>query len=278
MVLDLDNRVRARDRRLAAVVLALAFVAPAAQGAVPTSQLGVSVQPGELLVQPIVEYARDSNFEYDPAEFGFPSTGEFKGHYHRDIETLWVAYGLGQQLALDFGASAARATLDRAFEDQTGMPERTEESGLGNLRARLSWEWGLPRERRPAYFAFGEFFVPHDRKRVLTGTADWVFQFGVGASREFASGVLSVRAGVLFEEASASATDWGEVAVDYLARLSPRYAVLGALVVNEGDEVSLRAELRCAITPRIDLRVGSAVGLTSHGNDIAPEVGVLFRF
>ena len=235
------------------------------------------MRKGELLTNLSYEHYRDHNFEYDPFEFGFESEGEFKGRYRAHEEVLFVAYGLSDRVAWELEGDRLSASLRRAAEDLSGLPEEVKESGLGNVRTRLTWRWKEERGRRPELFSYSEVFFPHDKDQPLTGTADWVFHGGIGAIRGFRWGTVTFRAGLLFEEASASATDWGEVSLEYLKRVSPRLTFFGSLLVREGDEVSLIAEAQWHLSPHLVLRLNDGQGLTSHGFDWEPEVGLLWR-
>jgi len=262
---------------LAPAVCAAEGDAGSARG-IPTSQFGVYVHQGEWLVYPGFEYYRDHNFEYDPNEFGFASPSEFKGRYRASEEVLFLAYGLSDRLAWELEGDAISASLRKAAEDRSGLPAEVRESGLGNVRTRLTWRWAEERGRRPELFSYSDVFFPHDKKKVLTGTPGWVFDAGIGAARDFHWGTLTLRGGILFEEASASATDWGEVALEYLKRVSPRLTVFSSLLVREGDEVSLIAEVQWQVSPHVVLRLNNGLGLTPHGYDLEPEAGILFRF
>jgi hypothetical protein len=269
------------------IALAVALLAPAAyalegdagpEPGLPTSQFGIYVHPGELLVYPGFEYYRDRDFEYDPNEFGFSSSGEFKGRYRASEAVLFVAYGLSDRLAWELEGDLIRTSLQKAAEDRSGMPAEVRQSGLGDVRTRLTWRWAEESGRRPELFSYSEVFFPHDKEKPLVGTADWVFHGGIGAIRGFRWGTVTLRGGILFEEASASATDWGEVALEVLKRLSARVNLYGAILVREGDEVSLINEVQWRLSPHVVLRLNNGLGLTSHGNDWEPEVGVLFSF
>ena len=269
------------------LALVVALAAPAAHASegdagsergLPTSQFGIYVHRGEWLVYPGFEYYRDHDFEYDPNEVGFPSPGEFKGRYRASEEVLFVAYGLSDRLAWELEGDALKVSLKKAAEDRSDMPAELRESGLGNVRTRLTWRWTEERGRRPELFSYSNIFFPHDKDKPLVGTADWVFDAGFGAIRDFRWGTVTLRGGILFEEASASATDWGEVALEYLKRVSPRVTLFSSLLVREGDEVSLITEMQWRLSQHAVLRLNNGLGLTSHGNDWEPEVGVLFRF
>lgn len=244
----------------------------------PTSQFGIYVRKGEWLVYPAFEYYRDRELEYDPNEFGFPSVGEFKGRYRASEEVLFVAYGLSDRLAWELEGDAIHTSLHKAPEDLTGMPEELRQSGLGHVRTRLTWRWAEEKGRRPELFSYTEVFFPHDKDKLLVGTADWVFHGGIGATRGYRWGTMTFRAGLLFEEASASATDWGEVSLEYLKHVSTRVTFFSSVLVREGDEVSLINEVQYRLSRHAVLKLNNGLGLTSHGFDWEPEIGVLFRF
>jgi hypothetical protein len=243
-----------------------------------TSQFGTYVRKGELLVYPSFEYYRDSDLEYNPADFGFPSEREFRGRYRASEEVLFLAYGLSDRLAVQFEGAAIQASLRKAAGDRSGLPARLSESGLGDVQARLTWRWLEESGRRPEIFSYSEVFFPHDRHKPLIGTPDWVVDTGLGAIRGFRWGTVTLRAGFLYEAGSASTIDWSEIAVEYLKRLSPRITLFGALVMLQGDEGTLVTELQWHLSPHVVVRLNNGLGLTPLAPDWAPEVGVLFRF
>lgn len=278
------------------IVLATALLAPAGhawEGAagslpahlrdrgtgIPTSMSGSYVRAGELLVFPSFDYYRDQDFEYDPAELGFsPGGAEFRGRYQASEGNVLLAYGLSDRLAVELTGAVIRASLQRAAADPSNMPAELEESGLGDVRTRLNWRWLTESGRRPEVFGYVGIAVPHDAAKRLVGTPDWVGDAGLGVIRGYSWGTVTFRAGVEFDLESASVGDWGEVALEYLRRLSPRVGVYGALVMFEGDELSLVTELQWHLNPRVVLKLNNGLGLTEHGIDWAPRVGVLFSF
>ena len=66
-------------------------------------------------------------------------------------------------------------------------------------------------------------------------------------------------------------------AVEYLKRLSPSWRVV-ATVEGETEDVSLIGEAQWSFSERGFLKLNCGFGLTEKAEDIAPEVGVLFRF
>jgi hypothetical protein len=241
---------------------------------VPTSQVGAYLRPGELFVYPAFAHARDHDFEYDPNEFGFAAPGEFKGRYRERREMLVVGYGWSDRIALEFEANVKRATLEKGADDTSAFPAKIEESGLGKVKARIDWRLLEERGRRPELFSYGELVVPHDGNKHLVGTENVIVNGGLGVIRGFRAGTVTFRAGFEWDTASASPTDWQEIALEYLKRVSPSWTVYAALAVSEGDEGSAVGELQWTASRRVTLRLRSAYGLSPHGPDWAPEVGV----
>lgn len=250
------------------------------RGGVPTSLASTYVRDGELLTSLEFRYNRDNEFEYDPNEFGFASSAptEFKGRYWDSSADVLVAYGLSDDLVLELEAAAMRASLQKADDDLSGMPNELKESGLGHVRTRLDWRLLPETEHRPEVFTYVGALIPHDKSEHLIGTGDWLGIAGAGVVRGFDWGTMTFRMGVEYDFGSASEIDWGEVAVEYLKRLSPTMTVYGAVSVLEGDEYSLVGELQWHLSPAIVLKLNSGVGLTAHGMDWSPKIGVLFNF
>jgi hypothetical protein len=247
---------------------------------VPTSLASTYVRDDELLTSLEFRYNRDNEFEYDPNEFGFPSSAptEFKGNYWDSSADVLVAYGLNDDLVLELEAAASRASLEKADDDLSGMPAELKESGLGHVRTRLDWRMLAETEHRPEVFTYVGALVPHDSSKHLIGTSDWVGNAGAGVIRGFDWGTVTFRMGLEYDFSSASELDWGEVAVEYLKRLSPGLTVYGAVQVLEGDEYSLVGEVQWHLTPAVVLKLNSGFGLTPHGMDWSPRLGVLFTF
>jgi hypothetical protein len=152
------------------------------------------------------------------------------------------------------------------------------------VQSRLDWRWLEERGRRPEIFSYAGVVIPHDKKKPLIGTADWIYNGGVGAIRGFRWGTMTARLGFLYDTSSASAIDFGEYAIEYLKRVSPRLSVYLGYVVLEGDEASLGTELHWSPSPRVTIRLGNRLGVvsstlsaTANGLDWAPTIGVLFR-
>ena len=179
---------------------------------------------------------------------------------------------------LELEAAASRASLQKADDDLTGMPSEIKESGMGHLSTRLDWRLLDETASRPEIFTYVGALIPHDSSKHLIGTPDWLAMAGAGVIRGYGWGTMTFRMGLEYDLGSASELDWGEVAVEYLKRLSPALTVYGAVQVLEGDEYSLVGEVQWHLTPAVVLKLNSGFGLTPHGMDWSPRVGVLFSF
>jgi hypothetical protein len=244
---------------------------------VPTSMFGTYLRGRELMVYPFFEYYRDRNYEYSPAELGFVDDVEFRGRYRATEGLMLVAYGLTDDLIVEFEAAMIKASLGKAADDSSALPAKLRESGLGDVEGQVRWRWRHETETRPEIFSYTELVVPHSRDKPLIGTTGLEIKFGTGLVRGFSWGTLTVRGAVQFEEESDSHFDLGEYAVEYLRRLSSQ-ARLYVGVEGTQDEVELITELQWHLGSRVFAKFNNAVGLTSKATDWAPEIGVVFRF
>lgn len=242
---------------------------------VATSMFGTYVRRGELIVYPFFEYYRDADFEYAPAELGFGLEEDFRGRYRAKEGLLLLAYGAGEDLALELEAAVIDAALDKAPDDPSGMPSRIEEKGLGDVEGQVRWRFRRETEDRPELFAYGEIVFPHAADKPLTGTPGWELKAGVGAVRGFGFGTMTVRAAIEYSEASTSHFDVGEYAIECLRRVSPRLRVHAGLEGTQ-DELSLITEAQVRLSRHAVLKLNNGFGLTSKATDWAPEVGILF--
>ncbi len=245
---------------------------------VSTSQFGTYVRKGELLVYPFFEYYRDADAEYKPSEFGFGLDQDFRGKYRASEGLLFLAYGLTDWLAIEVEAAVIDATLETSPDDPSGIPDRIHESGLGDIEGQLRARWSRETERRPELFSYFEAVAPSQRDKLLIGTPEWEMKLGAGLAKGFSWGTVTVRAAAEYaRDEGERKLEFGEYALEYLKRLSPRWRVyLG--VEGEQDEVSLIPEAQWHVTDSIFIRFNSAFGLTSKATDWAPEVGVVFAF
>lgn len=241
-----------------------------------TSIFGTYVRPGELLVSPFVEYYIDDDLEYEPFELGYGLEQEFRGRYRATEGLIFLAYGLSDRLAIEFEAAIIRASLEKASEDPSTMPDRIEESGQGDWQVELDWRMLPETATRPELFSYFELTPPSNQDAPLIGTPDWEYKLGMGLIRGLSWGTLTGRAAIAYS-AEEEELEAGEYAVEYLKRLSPAWRVYAG-VEGEQDEVELIGEVQWHFWSRGYLRVNSGYGLTSKATDWSPDVGLVFSF
>ena len=244
---------------------------------IPTSLFGTYIGKGELLFYPFYEYAKTTAFEYKPSELGFVGGEDFLGKTAEHEYLLFFAYGISDRLAVELETAVyAETSFEKAADDPSSVPARLEESGLGDVDMHLRWRWTAETEHRPEMFSFVEVTPPFQEHKHLIGTQDWEAALGFGVVRGGRWGTITGRAALAWDGAD-SKVDLGEYAVEYLKRTSPRWRFVASLE-GETDEVSLIGEAQWFFSRRAFLKLNCGFGLTEKAPDVAPELGVLFRF
>jgi hypothetical protein len=241
---------------------------------IPTSMFGTYVRKGELLFYPFFEYYYDRNMEYEPFDFGLVSQTEYRGRYEASERLLFLGYGVSDRLALEFEAAFISARLDKSPRDNSPLPSRLEETGLGDVEGQVRWRWNRETATRPEYFSYFETVFPTGRRHSLIGTSDWQFKLGTGRVKGYPWGTFTMRAAVEYD-AGSSAFGAGEVAFEYLKRLS-NTARFFVMAEGTEDEWELVPEIQLQVGRYGYLKLGTGIGLTSKATDIAPEVGFMF--
>lgn len=289
-----SSRERGLGLSIAMMLLATAAVAATPEdrlkdrgAGLPTSRFGTYVLAGEWLLEPSYQYSTNRDFQYDPASFGFPVTNDegFEGRYTAGEERLFAAYGFNEKLAIEFEARAIQASLEKADEDLTGMPDKTSQSGLGEVRARLVWRWCEERGHRPELYSYGEAVFPHDDGKPLIDSPDWVYNAGFGAIHGYRWGTMTLRVGIEYDTGSESTIDFHEYAIEYLKKFSPAWTLYAGYVVFEGDEAYLATEGQWSPNPRLTVKASIQKGVVANILSASPNsmdwisaIGVLFRF
>lgn len=241
---------------------------------VSTSMFGTYIRRGEFLVYPFFEYYRDHNYEYEAGELGFVGTTEHRGRYRAREGLIFLAYGISENVAVEFEAATISASLEKSAQDVSGLPARLEQSGVGDVEGQVRWRWRKETDVRREWFSYFETVAPVQRSKLLIGTPGWEYKFGTGMIRGLSWGTITVRAAVAHAEGM---FEVGEIAVEYLRRLSNRVRFYGGIEGTQ-DEVELIAEAQIFLSPNIVLKLNNAVGVTSKATDWAPEIGVMFSF
>lgn len=241
---------------------------------VSTSMFGTYIRRGELLVYPFFEYYRDHNYEYEAGELGFVGATEHRGRYRAHEGLIFLAYGISDNVAVEFEAATISASLEKSTQDGSGLPSRLEQSGVGDVEGQIRWRWRRETESRSELFSYFETVAPVQRKKLLIGTPGWEYKFGTGMIRGRSWGTITIRGAVAYADGS---PELGEVAFEYLRRLSNRLRFYAGVEATQ-DEVELIAEAQVFISRNIVLKLNSGLGVTSKATDWAPEIGVMFSF
>lgn len=242
----------------------------------PTSMFGTYVRSGELLFYPFFEYYLDDDMEYSPDEFDFGLDMDFEGRYRASEGLIFLGYGLTRNLAIEMEAAIIDASLEKSSTDTSAMPAKLTESGLGDVQTQVDWRWLTETARRPEIFSYAEVVYPLQKDKVLTGTSEWEIKVGTGVIRGFKFGTITARAAVEYSS-DAGTTELGEVAVEYLKRLSRFWRIyLGVEGVQ--DEIELITEAQWHVSDRVFVKLNNAFGITPKATDWAPEIGIMFSF
>ena len=246
---------------------------------VPASIFGTYIGQHELLIYPFFEYARDHNREYNPSQFGLPLSADFRGKFHSTAEQIFIGYGVSDWLALELEVAHISATLEKSPADPV-TPSKITESGVTDFEAQIRARVRRESSRGPEVFAYGDVTFPSNKSKVLIGDKDWDFRPGFGVTKGFSWGTITGRiTGEWNREESRPIL--GELALEYLRRVSPRARLFLAIEGGEGgtpDEFDFVTGLQYRIGNRMLLKFDNSIGLQSKSPDWVPQFGVMFSF
>lgn len=97
---------------------------------------------------------------------------------------IFIGYGLSDRLAVEFEAAVITASLEKSPADPSAMPNRIEESGLGDVEGQLRWRWMKESSTRPELFSYFEATVPHSKSKALIGTPEVELKLGTGVIKD----------------------------------------------------------------------------------------------
>jgi hypothetical protein len=234
------------------------------------------IQPGQLLVYGYFEYYNDADYEYKPSELGYTAGVDYRGDYEGFEELIFIGYGVTDRLALEIEAAYISAELKKGADDDSDFPDAIDESGIGDIEAQLRWRWAEETAGRPEVFSYFETVFPTQDEGSLIGTTDWEVVFGTGVIRGFPVGTIAARVAAEYDAAESKA-EVGELAFEYIRRLSSHWRVYGA-VEGTQDEWEFITEAQWHLTDHVLLKLNNAFGMTSKAPDWAPEVGVMLSF
>jgi hypothetical protein len=245
-------------------------------GGIPLSMFGTYINEGEFMIYPFYEYYHDSDAEYSPQELGYQLDEDFFGKYRAHEGLIFLGYGISDYLAIELEAAFITATQYKSKDDPTDLPDKIEESGLGDVEGQLRYRWNKENETTPEYFSYFETVFPLQKDKKLIGTSDWEFKFGSGIMKGFSWGTLTARIAVEYDR-SENKTELGEYAVEYLKRISKLFRFYVGIEGSQ-DEIELITDLQFHVFENGFIRINNAFGVTKKATDYAPEIGILFRF
>jgi hypothetical protein len=239
-----------------------------------TSIFGTYVRHRELLVHPFFEYYLNNDQEYKPGDFVNGPDIDYRGRFRASEELLFIGYGLTDWLAIEFEAAVIQATQYKSPKDNSVMPQKFSESGIGDVQSEFNFRWQKEGPRRPELFSYFEIVYPTRGSRKMIGTGDWEFKLGTGLIRGFHFGTITLRTSLEYplEDGKLS---WGGFAVEYLKKLSAKWRIYVGVETNQ-DEVEFITEAQWHITNRIFFRFNNGFGITSKATDWAPDTGIVF--
>lgn len=241
------------------------------------SMLGTYVRKGELLVYPFFEWYADHNLEYKPSELGYGLNRDYRGRFRASEGILYFAYGISQDVAVEFESAVITAELRKSAADSATVPTRFRESGLGDVEGQIRWRVQHENEHRPEIYTFFETVFPLQRTRHIIGTQDWEFSAGFGLTRGFSWGTMTFRASAEYAR-EARQIDAGEYAIEYMRQLSPSWRIITAIEGSQVDEISWLTEVQWRFARNAIIKLNNGWGFTQNATDFAPEVGVMFNF
>jgi len=245
---------------------------------IPTSLFGTYIREKEFLFYPFYEYTRTGKFEYEPSELGFAGNGEFQGKLEEHEALVFFAYAFTDSLAIEFeSALYSSADFTKASDDTTNVPSSIRESGLGDTEINIRWRHWKEKASRPEITFFFQTVFPLQKNKKLIGTQDWEFVPGIVVTKGYPFGTLAARLSAAYNTGENKA-EFDEWAIDYVKRLSPLWRVVLSVEADQLDEVSLIGEVQYTLSKYAVLKINCGFGLVEKAPDIAPEIGVLFRF
>jgi hypothetical protein len=242
---------------------------------VATSLFGTYVRGGEVLIYPFYEYTTNKDQEYSPEELGFVGTQDYRGKNTEHEALIFLSYGVSENVAVELESALwTTAAQHKSPDDPSAMPDEVTESGFGDTQAELRWRWWKENDKKPEFWSYFETVFPFQRDRKIIGTQEWELIQGFGLTRGFRFGTLTARASMEYQ-ADEGKVAFGEYALEYLKRISPRWRAVLA-IEGEEDEVAAIAEAQWQIAPHALLKLNNGFGLTSKAPELAPEVGIAF--
>lgn len=251
--------------------------AAAASRGVATSLLGTFIYKSQHILYALYEYEINEESEYTPRELGYTGNQEFLGKSTLHEALIFYSYGLSDYLAIEMEAALyTNEKLERDSADMSGIPDKIEESGLGEIEAQLRYRFSEESIAWPEFFGYTEIIFPFQKDKKLIGAHAWEIVQGFGIIKEFIFGTMAIRSSAAYDF-DEKKLEMGEYAVEYFKDLSSRYRLVTA-IEGEDDEISWIGEIQLSIGKNAILKLNTGIGLTEKAADFAPELGLLWNF
>ena len=249
------------------------------ENGIPSSLFGTYIRRGELLIFPYFAYSLDNNREYQPKKLGFGLNQDFNARFRSSQAQLFLGYGLTDWLALEVEVAYTSATFEKAPSDPSTTPARIKESGFGDIEGQLRLRVLTEGDHRPEIFGFLEM-TPSTQQRKILLKQEWDLRPGLGLVRGFSWGTLQLKLTGEYNREGKN-PDLGEIAVEYLKRLSPSLRVNLGLEGGEGgapDEFELIAGVHWRLTESMAFKLDNSIGIQPKATDWAPQLGIMLSF
>jgi hypothetical protein len=199
---------------------------------------------------------------------------DYRGRYRASEGILFFGYGVAPDVVVEFEAAVISAELRTSASDtSSGRVPEVRESGLGDVEGQIRWRFQRESATRPEFFTYVGAVLPLQKSKHIIGTQEWEFFFGVGLTRGFRWGTLTVRTAAEYADKQ---FDAGEYAVEYMRQVSRAWRVIAGIEGSQVDEISLLTEIQWHAGRHVIVKLNNALGLTENATDVAPEVGVMF--
>jgi hypothetical protein len=245
---------------------------------IPASVFGTYLEPHQFLIYPFFAYSKDDDREYQPAQLGFGVNADYLGRFRSSEALIFIGYGLSTKVALELEVAFIHAHLDKDPTDPSSMPTRISEKGIADVEAQIRYRPLNETAHRPEIYTFLELTPATNTHKVLISEPNWDVKPGVGVVKGFRFGTLQLKLTAEWNRESRS-PDLGEVAIEYLKRLSPALRLNLAIEGGESgapDEFEMIGGLRWRISEHAWLKLDNSIGLSSKATDWGPQVGIHF--
>jgi hypothetical protein len=240
----------------------------------PSSMFATYVRQGEWLFYPFYEYYHDNNGEYSPAELGYTIDEDHRGKFRGHEGLIFIGYGITDRFVFELEAAVMTATQHKSEDDLSTMPDKFEESGLGDVQTQFDYYWLKETENRPGAFSYLEIVYPFSKDKKLIGTPDYEFKLGTGIIRGFSWGTAVFRAAMEYSKEE-DKYEVGEIALEYIKRLSKYWRIYLGIEGTE-DEWEAITEIQYHAADWMMFKINNAFGVTSKASGWAPEIGAMF--